>query len=466
MTEMSTTFLEPLLASRANRRVVFLAAPDVDKLGQSLCAFLNGEGGSVVIGIRESGAVVGVTDPKKIIDAAKRELQQRLTPPSAWAFTTFEHKRKSVIVVEVPRGPRPPYVWGNVIYIRAGAANRAASPKQISELITTRMVGERWERLPALGVELRHLDRREIAETVDNAVKRYQRPISPSAPELALEDLGLSAAGQLRNSALVLFGENPARWYPQARMHLAAFKSTTPGAFLDNRIVEGNAFHLFAEADSFVRRHVSVASEMPTKTMVRADRPTFPYPALREGILNAIVHRDYSAFDGGLWISIFSDRIEILNAGTLPADLTPADLKRGYVSRPPNPDIAYVFFLRGLIEHWGLGTRRILDECAQAGLPEPTWDVSAHRVKLTIRASKKARVEAPVAVSLNSRQQKYLKKATGGSAISVSEYHRAYARDISDRQARTDLQQLVQAGYLAREGAGSQVVYVRTKKKV
>jgi ATP-dependent DNA helicase RecG len=118
---------------------------------------------------------------------------------------------------------------------------------------------------------------------------------------------------------------------------------------------------------------------------VRRDTPTYPWGALREGVMNALTHRDYAAFDGQLSIQIKSAQIEIWNPGRLPEGMTVQDLPRGHVSRPPNPNIAHVFFLRGLIERVGIGTQRIVQECQAAGLPDPVWELRAGGVSLTLR---------------------------------------------------------------------------------
>src|SRR5204862_3694916 len=122
--------------------------------------------------------------------------------------------------------------------------------------------------------------------------------------------------------------------------------------------------------------------------------------------------RDYAAFDGGVSISIYSDRIEIWNAGLLPEGMSMDDLKHGNVSRPQNPDIAHVFFLRGFIERVGIGGRRIVTEWLEAHLLEPTWELRAGGVLLTLRLSHGETQASRAELSL--RQLGFLDQTTDG----------------------------------------------------
>jgi ATP-dependent DNA helicase RecG len=456
------SYVQHLLSEPDTHRREAMQTPDLEHLGRTMCAFLNGPGGVIMIGVSPEGEVVGVDEPDQFIEAARDELAVSVQPLAPWSFNVVRDGEHDVVLAEVPSGPRPPYLWKNVIFTRRGAATRPASPDEISAMIHARQrAGERWERLPALGAQFADLDDGAIRETIQSARQRFGRAL-PDDSRGALEELGLITPGDVRNSALVLFGRNPARWYPQMRLRLAAFRGEEREAFLDNRFEEGNLFELFQAADRFVTRNIQVEAQMPTQTMVREDRPRFPFAAVREGILNALVHRDYAAFDGRLSVAIFDDRIEIENSGTFPQGIHPNEEYGDYVSRPVNPDIAHVFMLRGLIEHWGIGIRRIIEECERAGLPRPTWDVGHGRVLLTIRAASSKRA----ARDLNERQLELLRDLAIGQSIDAGTYHKKYAAGVSDRQARTDLVQLAQFGYLTRIGSGNRVAYLRTPKTI
>lgn len=121
-----------------------------------------------------------------------------------------------------------------------------------------------------------------------------------------------------------------------------------------------------------------------------------------------------------------------------------------------------MFWLRGFIEAFGTGAARIFAQCAQAGLPEPEWRVGGGGVRLTLRSVRSATVSP---VELNLRQQAFLESVKPGDRVVLAEYSQRFAQDVSERQARNDLSQLVTWGYLRRDGKGPSTGYVRTSQR-
>jgi ATP-dependent DNA helicase RecG len=370
---------------------------------------------------------------------------------------------KEILVIDVPQGLESPYVYGHGIFVREGSQSVPADSTAINRLINQRGTEDvRWERLPALGAEVSDLDIEEIQQTANEAIKNRLYTFSnDNDPFGILEQLGLASGGLIRNSAVVLFGKRPERRFPQVRIKAARFKGNSVlDQFTDNRTFEGHAFTLVQKLESFLRTHISIASELPSQGTRRSDKPAYPWPALREALLNAIVHRDYAAFDGGVSVAIYDDRIEFWNAGQLPEGMTVEDLKGLHPSRPHNPDIANVFFLRSYIERWGIGTRQIVIRCQEAGLPEPEWQqADGGGVRLTIRLKPAERE-----ISLNPRQTRLLRSLKPGDRVVPGEYFASVKKEVKERRARLDLAELSEAGYLMREGQGPSTVYVRTER--
>lgn len=434
----------------------------MDEIGRTVCAFLNAAGGTLVVGVGED-AVTGVQGAEARAEEVQRHLSHSLTPLAFFSVTVEEVDGKPCLVVDVPAGAEPPYLYKNEIMIRIGAQSRQASGQDISALILQRgRKPSRWERAPAPGTELGDLDQEEILRTAREMQERHFYQVQDREnPYRILEQLNLAENGLLMNSAVILFAKNPARRYPQTRVRVAYFPSSDQEVFADNRVFEGNAFGLVEQIEGFLRMHVTIASRLPSTGVKRTDTPAYPWGALREAMMNALIHRDYAAYDGSVSIGMYPDRIEYWNPGSLPAGMSVQELPRGGVSRPHNPDIAHVFFLRGLIERFGVGARRIVTECAEAGLPEPEWEIRAGGIALTLRLTAPTR-RAP-RHSLNPRQEAFLHDTAETTQINIQEYHRRYAPDVSDRQARTDLAQMTDMGHLRRLGNGPATVYVRTE---
>lgn len=449
------------LSEGDSEQVELQAAPKPEEIGRSVCAFLNTKGGTLLVGAGP-GKVIGVKSPARWVETLQRHLAEKLSPQALWSIDVEDHEGRSVIVIDVPQGAEPPYVYEDEIFVRAGASTQTASVRQITELIERRHAqAVRWERLPALGTDLQDLDEDEIRQTAqEGRTHRFHRFRDAESTEGILEDLNLSRGGSLLNSAVVLFGRIPTRRFSQLRVRLARFSGEHE--MEDSRVLEQNAVSVIGQVESFLRQHVAISSAL-TDSVRRADKPTYPWLALREALMNAIVHRDYAAFDGGISISIYSDRIEFWSSGELPDGMTVRDLKEERISRLRNPDIAHVFWLRGFVEAFGTGAARILKQCALAGLPEPEWRVGGGGVRLIIRSALAA---ATPPAELNSRQRALLESLRSGDPVTVAEYSRQYAPSVSDRQARSDLSQLTSWGYLRREGRGPSTVYVRTPRRI
>ena len=209
----------------------------------------------------------------------------------------------------------------------------------------------------------------------------------------------------MTNAALLLFGKQPSRLLPQARVRLLVMpEGKTGNRYSLDKTFDACILQIAEQIPSALEAHTGgVASRFSKENWQREDRSLYPTTALREGVMNALVHRDYGA-SGSITISLLPDSLQISNPGALPHGLTPADLKRDHSSVPRNPDIAHVFFLRGLIEKIGRGTQRIVQDCRKAGLRDPRWQSSGMETKLTFFApAMSSRSE-----DLNERQQQIL----------------------------------------------------------
>jgi ATP-dependent DNA helicase RecG len=136
--------------------------------------------------------------------------------------------------------------------------------------------------------------------------------------------------------------------------------------FIDQRQIFGHAFQILEEASLFLERHVPVAGWFEEGKWERQEKPQYPFIALREAVVNAICHRDYTIAGGAVHVAMYDDRLEIVSSGLLPPGITVADLKRDHASHLRNPLIAEPFYRRALIEKWGSGTQKIVDICPNA----------------------------------------------------------------------------------------------------
>ncbi len=347
------------------------------RAAESLCAFLNGQGGKVIIGVTPEGKIVGQDITDKTLQDVANTLRH-IEPATHIAMTRValpDSERELLILEAVPMPEARPYVFDGRPYYRTGTTTAAMPQDMYQQLLLNRAHSKsRWENAAALGVDMNDLDREEILRTVRTGIAAGRLPESTGTdPADVLDRLGLRVNGEILNAAVVLFGKVFLPNYTQCQIRLARFKGTTKTEFIDNKQLYGHAFSLLDEAMFFIQRHLPVAGRITPGVIERIDEPIFPPLALREALVNAFCHRDYANPGGAVSVAIFDDRLEIWSEGVLPFGLKVEDLKRDHPSRPRNPLIADVFFRRGLVERWGRGTQTIVELCVKAGHPEPDF---------------------------------------------------------------------------------------------
>lgn len=441
-----------------------------ERLAAVICAFLNTKGGTVFCGVSEGGDVVGllrdVVEPAEV-GRLHRELAAHVTPSALFTVSVDDIDGKAVLTIDVPEGKDRPYVFGGQVLVRKGAHTVAVDAQDLRAMVQAKaVVADRWERRPAVAMEDADLDQAEVQALVREAGESQRhRFAKPEDAEAVLAELGLANARGYTQGADVLFARNPALRHPQTRVRLIRYASDkTGGEYLDDKQLQGPMVRVLQQAFEWVRGQFPVAQRFADEgpaALARQARPAYPEAALREGLVNAFAHRDYAGFSGGLTVSVFSDRIEIWNAGRLPEGLKLADLKRNHPSLPPNPDMAQVLYLRGLMERIGRGTQKIIQSCEEQGLRPPQWDDKETGVTLTLWGAGRAQ---DAQAALNPRQASLLAALQAEGRIRPAEYRERFASEVSERQARRDLVALEEQGWLRVEGAGAATSYVRTSR--
>ena len=434
---------------------------ELPRCGQTLCAFLNGSGGRVVIGVTPKGGPVG----QQVSDATLRDIADMLRQFEPPAPVVIERvslaKGREILVLETRRDAgNLPFTFDGRPYQRVGSTTSVMPQETYHHLLLERVHSRRrWENAPADGVAVDDLDHEEILRTVRLGVGVGRLP-EASARDVTdvLERLGLRQQGQLLNAAVVLFGTHFLPYYPQCQLRLARFKGIDKSEFLDQRQIEGHAFGLLAEAMLFLRRHLPVAGRILPGLFEREDEPLFPVAALREALVNALCHRDYTHAGGAVSLAIYDDRLEVWSDGTLPFGLAVEDLKRDHPSRPRDPLIADVFYRRGLVERWGRGTQKIVELCVKAGHPEPEFVEQAGAVAVHFLPSGYI---APHRVThdLTDRQREILSIIAGGRSLPLRTIMSRLSDPPASATVRDALYHLKRLGLVCSTGHGRGAVW-------
>lgn len=423
---------------------------------RTICAMLNGpRGGIVVFGVENDGSIRGVEIGDQTHDRIRGEIS-RIDPPIVPDLTTIPvSEGRAVLVLTVP-GSTGVFRYHGRPFARLGASTSLMPETDYQRRVMEHLHSvTRWENRPASHVSIEDLDHDEILLTVDDAI-RNGRLSDPGARDTRslLTGLDLVVDGQLLNAAVVLFGSagRIGPWYQQCKLRLARFRGFTKDEFVDSRQVVGNSFVLFRQAQQFMLDHLPVASRIPSDSFVRVDRPKYPVEALREALINALVHRDYIEAGGGVDLAIYDDRLEIVNPGGLRFGLTVEDLAREHRSRPWNPLIANTFYRRGLIESWGRGTLRMSNLVQDSGLPGLEFEDSHSSFTVRFRGQPRD-VPTPDGRRYNPLQTRILAILTEHGDMPLRDVHARLGDTYGVEQVRNSLRSLREAGVVQQSGS-------------
>ncbi|MGI6210040.1 MAG: ATP-binding protein, partial [Anaerolineae bacterium] len=459
---MTREQLDELIRQGASETLEFKkSTASLDGAAETLCAFLNARGGTVLIGVTDRGKIVG----QDVSDSTLREIAGVLSnfePPADVAIERIRlDSGKEVLALRAnPGDAGSVYAFNGRPYQRVGSTTSVMPQERYQQLLLERVHSRRrWENEPATGYSLEDLDEEEILRTLRLGVEAGRLPETTTRDlRDILSRLGLWQDGRLLNAAVVLFGTRFLPYYTQCQLRMARFRGTDKSEFMDQKQIEGHAFALLEEAMTFLRRHLPVAGRIQPGLFERQDEPLFPPEALREALVNAFCHRDYSQAGGAISLAIYDDRLEVWSNGTLPFGLTVEDLKRDHPSRPRNPLIAQVFYNRKLVERWGRGTQKIVELCVRAGHPEPEFVEQAGAVGVRFLPNGYI---APHRVphDLSQLQREILHVLSGVPNMAIGEIRNQLSDPIPERTLRDYLTELRTLNLVGSEGRGRGAVW-------
>lgn len=401
------------------------------------------KGGKIFIGKNDKGEVTGVENHKRLMDDIPNKIQTLLG--IICDVDLHEEDGKHYIEIDVKPYDVPISYQGKYHY-RSGSTKQELRGNALNEFLLKK-AGKTWDDVVETRASISDIDTNAIEAFKKGAANSKRLPFIEKENDIPriLENLLLTENGNLKRSAVLLFGKNPERFYINAFVKIGKFGSSDTDLKYQE-IVEGNAYQLADKVLEVLDRKFFV-SPISYEGLQRVEGWEYPYEAIRETILNAIVHRDYMG--APIQISVYDDKLIVWNEGSLPDDMTIEDLKKKHSSRPHNPILASAFFKGGLIEAWGRGTLKIVDECKKAGLPEP--DIEKNSGGISVIIYKKINSEKhPEHIDLNERQTKAVEYVKLNGRITNKEYQKI--NNISRETATIDLRSLVKLGILKSSG--------------
>jgi ATP-dependent DNA helicase RecG len=407
---------------------------------KTICAFANTSGGELIIGISDEGEIVGVKDIEKLIRDLPNKIRDKLkiTP----SISVEEKEGRKILHIKIFPSSIPVSYEGK-FYIRSGSTTQELKDTELAYFLLEKM-GKTWDSFSS-GFDISEIDFSTI-EMFKNLAKNRIPSIKEfdSVEKIFLNLKLFDENKKITNAGILLFGKEPQKKFISATVRVGRFKNSTH--IVDTVVIEGNLFKQVEEVMNAIKKHLNVRFEI--KGVVRQDVWDYPLEALREAVINALIHRDYLS-TAEIQIKIYDDRIWIWNPGKLPPQIKLEELKKEHSSYPRNPLIANAFYLAGFIERWGSGTERMVQLCMEQGLPEPEYkeefggfSVYFYKDIYTEENLRK--------MGLNERQIRAVMYVKQKGKITNKEYQ--MINGIKERMATLELNQLVERGIFRRVG--------------
>ena len=455
--------LKDLLKEGESETVEFKPSlSQMDKITESISAFSNTKGGTVVIGVSDRGKVLGVDIGKNTIESLANQIKQNTDPMVYPSIRVEKSDKKQVVVIEVVEGKQKPVLAFGRAFMRVGKSNQKLGFERIRNLaIETLKV--HWDERVCEDASLGDLDEEKVRWFLKEARHRRGLDINENSPvEEALLRLKLLKSGKPTNGAVLLFARDLQRRFIQSEVKCIRFKGVgVTGEMIDLRTVGGDVFEQLIEAEKFVFNNIALSAWIEDEKIQRQERWEYPPKAIREVLANAISHRDYE-ITSKVQVRIFDDRMEFWNPGRLPEGWTVETLKKAHESIPRNPSIAKQFFWVKYIEEVGTGTNKIIEWCIDWGLPEPEFELKETSFVVTFRKSKLTD-EYLEQLGLNERQKKAITYLKEHGKIDRKTYSTICG--VEKTVAYEELADLINKELLDMAGTGKGIHYIlRTKR--
>lgn len=356
---------------------------------QTLCAFLNTDGGWLFFGITPKLQILGQNTTHTTQQEIAREIR-KIEPAVNLPIKIVEVPgRKDCYVIgihcEGAKFGDAPYTYDGRPFYKVESTT-IQMPRSMFEERLKRSDPKRfaWESQTPDNLRLENLDQSRIKGCVNYGISQGRMPASSASEDTMtlLDKLSMIDNGKIKNAAAALFTKRP-QDYPQFLLRMARFRGKDKMVFIDNMRAEGNYFDLLDAGMAFFFKHLNLSGVV--KGFRREEHLEIPAEALREALTNALCHRLLDSPSGSVGIAIYDDRVEIENVGHLPNELTVETIKQSHRSYPQNPIIATALYKTGFLESWGSGVSRMVDACKAVGLPEPEYGTDGLFVWITFR---------------------------------------------------------------------------------
>ena len=422
---------------------VELKSEVVGDICKEIIAFANTKGGTLYIGVKDDGQISGVENTNHVILQINNMVRDSIKPDVTMfvRYETQEIEGKHIIAVTVQKGTDRPYYLGSKglkpsgVYVRNGNSSDPATDTAIRKMIKE-TDGDCFE-------DMRSLEQNLTFVAASEQFSKRNVPFDASK----MQTLGLVSHDGIYSNAAMLLSDQCS-----STIKAATFSGTDKSDFQDRREFSGSLFRQMEETYAYLDLRNKTRATF--EGLYRNDIRDYPEEALREALLNSIVHRDYS-FSASTLISVYDDRIEFVSVGGLFGGISLDDIMLG-LSVCRNPKLAAVFYRLELIEAYGTGMPKIIKAYEGSGF-EPKIEVTGNAFKITLPNRNAVKKESDFSAEPKSNEEKILSFVESNGHIVRSDVD--ILLNVSQATSNRILKQMVSAGLLYQDGSGKNTKY-------
>ena len=455
---METSELKHRIAQGENTTTEFKENFDQEVI-ETAAAFANTDGGTVLIGVSDRQEIIGITIGKETLRNWSNRIAQSTEPRVTSEIQQIDIEGKSVVLIHITESAIKPVSVRGRCYKRIGNSSRVMSPQEIAQKHLN-ATGQTWDGLLAANAGNDDIDPKKVQWylTRREEVRNVAKPQDMDTIELLRNIKGGNGEGTPTYAGILFFGNYPQRCLQNAQLRVVRFKGTSvTHPVIDRLDCSGALWEMVDAAEEFIRKNIRLLSFRTSKSFQRDDKFEYPLTALREAIINALIHRNYQKHSD-VRVFIFDTRVEVINPGTFPEGVSPDEP----VHEPVNPILSQFMYDIGFIERYGSGIKMMKRLSKEWGNKVPRYEFHPLETKIIfdspIQESTYVEID-DISEQLNERQRNALFHVQRHGHIATKEY--VEINSVSRRVAYEELRDMMNKGLLAMIGKGRGSRYVQ-----
>jgi ATP-dependent DNA helicase RecG len=411
----------------------------LEKALKTACAFANHKGGAIYFGIDEqTNSVVGQVATDSNIKNISQQIRQRISPQIIPSIEVIKIEKKPVIKVTISKFGNDIHYFDGKPYKRSGTETVVMSPNEIKKLIIDASKFE-WDSQICEEAKLDDLDKKKISNYLKLRQESRKTDAKINIPQLTfLKNIKAIEDRKPTNAGVLFFAKNPLIHIPHAQIRCARIKGTENfNDILDRLDCSGTIWEMILQSEEFIKKNIRY-SGIRSEKFQRTDKYEYPIKALREALINAVIHRDYLN-KADVRVFIFDDRIEIINPGSFPEGVTPDKP----LHKPVCAILSNYMYDIGFIEKYGSGINLEKSLCKENGNEQPKYELQELETKVIFKTSIKTISinidELNSKFELNDRQKKAIEFIANNAKITNTQYQdltkstkKTATRDLND----------------------------------